>query len=358
MGKWDHLDCIECPVFVLEPDSAGVPRYVSMNRFGCNELGIPQHVFIGKTAQEAIQGDHGRLAYDQHVAVFHSGMPTSYQYVFAVDQTRRLLRIHLTPQFDAQGAVLRVFGTVTDLSGAQLLDNIQLGMAAIKSEIADFISLSAFETNAPLQSVSSVAARLRDGFQDLGDGKIELIGLLETIGDKAMSLIADTLAFAQFSTPGVSAHASFEFYDLVNEILLLVDPWERCHATCDKALVRGDRMVMQMVLRILVETAQNTHRERLRDDTLSFDFRAWHSEEETLHIAFADNAGGLARSEQDVLKGGRLEQGSSHGLMGLRRLLHARGGRLCVNKQGAGSEIEVQLPGRVLAHEESHIELR
>lgn len=348
-GDWHYFDYLDHSVFVLEAGADGEPRFAFLNHFAASLSGLRSEDVVGKTAKEIYPGRLGQVAYEQHVRAFENGLSTTYELLLPMASSQRLLRTSLAPECGPEGRVMRVFGSSADISGEQLVDNVQLGMASIKSEMEDFISLAAHDLHAPLRNVSSIAAMLREDFQDLGDGKLELIDLLEKVGSKAMHLIGDVLSFAQLSSPGPSKAIEFDLPDLVNEILTILDPWEQSHLTCDAARIRGDRMVVQLILRNLIDNALKNSAEYLANGSLSLTISACFPEPGMFSILVQDNGHGFDNIALAFLNGGKLTADSGFGLLGVRRLVHARGGMLSASAlKDGGARVEILLPGELV----------
>ena len=196
-----------------------------------------------------------------------------------------------------------------------------------------------------MRNVTQIARMLREGFVDHGDGKLEMIDMLEDIGAKASRLISDVLAYTRATTIDERS-SKFHTGALCADIFAVLDPDGRHALSCDDALVEADEVALQIVIRNLVDNAiKHGKREPL---SLFVGLEAEH--DGLLEFSVRDNGQGLKNPRQVFLRGGKFTQGSGFGLLGIWRLLAARGGRIEAEdpSHGVGTLIRFSLPGRVI----------
>ncbi|MFK7945500.1 MAG: ATP-binding protein [Paracoccaceae bacterium] len=349
------LDFIEHPVFVLEAGGDGLPRYMAFNECACRSLNKPVNEILGMTASELYTGRLGQIAFEHHCESLKSGAQRAYDIQLPFADGQRLIRTSLRPVCDSSGNVIRIIGSSQDISGKQIFREMQAEVETIESEMEEFISLAAHDLRTPINNVTMVAEMLREEFQDLGDGKLELIGILEELGEKAMRLIGDVLAHAQ-ATSVTEQIVEFEFGPLVQEIMALLDPMSRCIVELENGLIQGDRTATQIIIRNLVDNAikysstQGPDSEAPADDfQLRLNFGLVTLDNGFFAINVQDNGIGFSDPALMFLDGGKLSTDSGFGLLGIKRLIHARGGTLTVaNRTSAnGADIAFSLPGSV-----------
>ena len=349
----DPYDLVEHAIFVLQPDRSGVPRYAGMNRFALGLVGKTLCDVVGKTAIEVYPGRLGKIAYEQHEAALSATTPRSYEILLPFGDGQRRVRTVLTPDLDDQNKIVRLIGSSTDISGNQLLSEMQAGASTLNSEMEDFINLAAHDLRAPMQNVSTIADMLREDFQDMGDGKLELIDMLEDIGTKAMELIGDVLAHAQASS-SVMGVTQFDLADLLREIMGLLDPMEQCKISINAGVIEGDRTATQIILRNLVDNAIK-YALRCADEVDNSEVTRLHLTislrdlDGLFEVSVKDNGLGFSDSSILFLSGGQLFADSGFGMLGVRRLIHARGGTLAAANapDRDGAIVTFALPGRV-----------
>ena len=219
----------------------------------------------------------------------------------------------------------------------------------INNELETYVSLAAHDLRAPMRNVAQIADLLREDFQDLGDGKLDLINLLEDIGKKATRLIGDVLSHAE-AVSRVEEISEFSFGDLVRDILALLDPTGSCVVVCSEATVRGDKTATQIILRNLVDNAMKYFESPASGPDavpLQLDIRILASDDDYFYVSVADNGSGFSDPARLFLDSGELRCDSGYGLLGVRRLITARGGSLSVanREEGSGAEVSFSLPG-------------
>lgn len=349
----DLLDMVEHPVFVLEPDADGVPRYAAFNAYARNVLGRPLDEILGCTAAELYPGRLGEVAYTHHVTAMTSAKPLIYEILLPLDGVQRLLRTTLRPVCDDSGAVVRIIGSSTDISGGHGLREARTEMATLTSEMEDFINLAAHDLRTPMRNVSFIAEMLREDFEDLGDGKLDLINTLEDIGKNAMRLISDVLSHAQ-ATSLANQTVHFDFAGLVEEISTVLDPMGNCVIRQADGIVEGDRTATQIILRNLMDNAIKhwtlcgTAAAPADQQALELTIDLAELEDGFFEVTITDNGQGFTDPALLFLDTGQLRVDSGFGLFGVRRLIHARGGTLTVSNRAdtQGAVIAFTLPGR------------
>ncbi|WP_299965541.1 HAMP domain-containing sensor histidine kinase [uncultured Roseobacter sp.] len=352
----DLLDLIDHAVFVLEPDDEGMPRYAAFNTFALNVIQRPLDDIIARTAAEVYGGRLGEIALDHHLRVLASGEPAVYEILLPLGGIQRLVRTALRPVTDAEGRVTRIFGSSTDMSGRQVMREVQTEMSALNGEMEDFINLAAHDLRAPMRNVSQIAEMLRDDFEDRGDGKLELIGMLEKTAKKTTALIGDVLSQAQAVTP-LHETVQFEFSELVDEVAQVLDPMKHCVFHADTGVIEGDRTVFQIILRNLVDNAIKHGQPPAGSPEnvplgwgLELRLSLKDGGDGCVEVAISDNGTGFSDPALLFLDNGSLRVDSGFGLFGVRRLIYTRGGTLTATNlpDGQGAVVSFRLPGRIM----------
>ena len=132
------------------------------------------------------------------------------------------------------------------------------------------------------------------------------------------------------------------------EIMALLDPMGQTAIQFDDAVITGDRTATQIILRNLIDNAMKnangkaTFKLRLtiRVETVGAKF---------LKISVYDNGSGFSDPALAFLNNGKARTDSGFGLLGVRRLIHARGGTILVTNRSSttGAKIQFSLPGTI-----------
>lgn len=344
----DLLDHVDTAVFAIEPDDAGVPRFAAFNRAAARALGRPQNEVIGLTALEVFGGRLGQIAYDHHVAALAEATARTYEILLPVRRTERLVRTMLSPVEDAYGGMLRLIGTTTDISGEYWLRGMQTEMQTISDEMENYVNLVAHDLRAPMRNLKAIAQMLREGVGDTSGTLLHLIDMLEEIGEKTTTLVGDVLSSAELGA-GMVADVEFDLTAAIREIMVLLDPMREVQVSHSNATIRGDRTALQIVLRNLIDNAIKHAMPDNGKEQLTLSIIVRQSSEEMIEVSVRDNGRGFAQPSLLFLNTGDLRTGSGFGLIGVRRLIRARGGTIMASGTGGeGADVTFSLPGRLV----------
>jgi signal transduction histidine kinase len=340
------LDFIETSVFVLDVDENGEPIYTGFNLHAQTKSGISLDDVIGKTAKEIFSGRGGQAAYARHKEVIKTGRAQEYEIRLPFRYDVHLLRTTLKPVKDAAGNVIRLIGTSTDHTQEEIGREVQASVTKITHEMEDFITMAAHDLRTPMRNVHHIADMLRDDFQDLGDGKIDLINLLEDVAIKATSLISDVLAHAQ-ATKSSKETVTFDFVELCRELCGILDPLGTHKISFAGGHITGDKTAYQIVIRNLLDNAFK-HGGR---DQLILSIKVSAANDDMIEVSVRDDGQGFENPGIAFLGNGKLRTDSGFGLLGIRRLVQSRGGNISAETPnvGQGSLIKFTLPGSLVA---------
>lgn len=340
------LDSVAHPVFVLEQDADGAPRYVAFNTTACARAGVSEDQVVGMTAIDLYEGRLGEAVYEQHVAAMRDGLTRSYEVSLPVKGEEIRVRTVLTPVFVDDGALRHVVGVSTVIERT-IIANADDDRRRSDTE---FIRLAAHDLRAPLRRVKSIAGMLRD-FADPSteDGEEigELLDLLDKVAANAGALIGDVLAHG-LAMDAESFAEEFDFGELCRGVLAYLDPQGRCEANIRPARAFGDKTAAQIVLRNLIENALK-HGEEGATQRLDLSLRPYRGG--FFEISVRDHGVGFSDPAVLFLKSGRLRTDSGYGLLGVRNLVRDRGGSITAAnaKDGPGAVVSFTLPGEFIA---------
>ena len=346
-----QLDRVESPVFVLEPGHDGLPRYVAFNAHARGISGRPLSDYLGHTAAEVYAAAFGRTALARHREVMRTGQGITYELELPIGDATRLIRTTLVPEKGPDGRVCRIYGTSRDLTDEQRTREARVCYDTAATEMEEFIALAAHDLRAPLRNVSLIAEMLRDGFVDHGDGKLDLIDVLEEISTKTARLIADVLSYATALEAQQVAQA-FNFRALCQDIRDVLDPRSAHDFTFTRAEISGDRTAFQIAIRNIIDNAiKHGGTQHLKIEVSVAPDTAHPG---MLAVTLRDDGKGFSDGALDFAKGGGFGTDSGYGLLGVRRMVEARGGRLSARTDpGGGAVIAFALPGTWLGATES-----
>ena len=341
--RFAHLDFVDSPVFVLAVGADQIPRYVAFNAKARAIAGRPLSDYLGKTAAEIYEDAYGRTALERHTEVAKSGKAITYEILLPIGGQERSISTTLLPQLDDTGNVALLFGTSVDLTAEQAAREAQLLLQTKATEMEQFIAMAAHDLRAPLRNMAMIADMLGEEFVDHGDGKVELIGMLENVAAKSMTLIGDVLDHAH-ALDATDTSSQFNFAALCRDICDVLDPQEEHRFTYTGAEVITDRTAMQIAVRNIIDNAIKHGGKEM----LSIDIMLQRGQNGMLDVVMTDNGTGFTAAALAFINGGNFKVDSGYGLLGVRRMIQARGGSMTAqNLEGAsGAVIHFSLPGK------------
>lgn len=339
------LEHIALPAFLLVPDAQGLPVYAAVNHLWTDGAKLKAHDVVGLNAQQVFPGRFGMDAFDFHKSCMETARPQTYTLPLPMAGALRSAQTRLCPVADKSGRVVQIVGLSQDITDQLLAAETQANAHTLTREIEDFISMAAHDLRTPMRHVALLADMLREDFEDLGDGKMELISHLEDIALKSTELIADILSHAQ-TTSQARTPEDLSVHALCTRIFGAVDPHSHHLFHCDDIRVLADKAALQITLRNLIDNAlKHCGREKV-----TLDIRVAQSAAGWLAISVGDNGQGFKDPALAFLDGGDLHTDSGFGLLGVRRLIRARGGTISATNRaaGTGSVVHFTLPGCVV----------
>lgn len=335
------LDNIKIVVFVLEPFEDGRLEYIALNTAGRDKANVDMGDVLHKTAEEIYLGPLGEIAYEYHLKAYRSGKAMTYQITLPAVDKMRIVKTHLQPIFDSNGKVVRLIGTSQEVAEQQKMEASSI---ALESEIEEFVSMAAHDLRSPVRNIQGLALLLREGLEDNDDGKLEIIDMLENVANKAQLLIADILSHAE-ATGATTSLESFELSRLCRDIASMLDPSE-CHSiVVPECWLTGDLTATQIVLRNLFDNAYKYNEER----SIVLSVSATVISAEYFQITVSDNGVGIDNPDEVFSVKPKAGMVGGFGLLGVRRLVLARGGEINAVSpaSGAGAMFQFTLPGQI-----------
>ena len=336
---------IGSPVFVLTEDASGKIVYAFLNAAGCRHLLCSPSDVVGKTALETFNGRSANAVYHRQCEAWAMGVETSYEVAIPLGADTLWVLTRLVPQHDAAGRMTHMVGLSQDITQEKRLFQAQEMTTAMVDEMEDFVSFAAHDLRSPLANVRMLADLLRDGFVDMGDGKLELIQMIEEISTRALDLVTDVLSHTT-AARSQAAPTVFDFRLMCENILVTLDPTGHHTVSVPDRTVEADTAALQIIMRNLFDNAIKyaglAH--IAIDVTVEGDDDGW------LSVTVADNGRGFSRTSDATDQGDapRVAKGG-FGLAGITRLVRSRGGtiEMGTGPDGVGAAVHFSLPGRI-----------
>ncbi len=198
-----------------------------------------------------------------------------------------------------------------------------------------FIGMAAHDLRAPLRNILYLAETvLSDPTRNQN-----LVSKMANVARNGLALTSDLVACAQSLELGEQPMAEVALRPLAARILSTLENGPEL--TCSNVTVMVEKPILMIVLRNLLDNAirHGNARRNIKIDVSPCEIG--------IEVRVFDNGAGFKESSLAFLSGGDFRVESGYGLLGLRRMLHARGGRIGVEpaKTGKGSAVVVTLPG-------------
>ena len=338
---WGILDCIQTPMCVLNVDTDGIPTYAYCNTAILTLFARDQSVLVGNTALKAFGPEFGSSPYKEHLKTIETRIPNRFEFQFQAHESMRHVRATLVPQMDTDGRVCRLVASLEDLSDKKAAEAAQEKLTTMGNEVEQFIAMAAHDLRTPMRNVMDLAEMLLEDFDDHGDGKIDLINLLQDTARKSMNLISDVLSYASTLGPQ-SPDELYELGDLCHDLMSILDPQQHHNIICDRSNLFGEKSVMQIVLRNLIDNALK-HGKR---ENMTLRCVAKFDQPDRVEISLSDDGAGFENPGVVFLETSKFRADSGYGLLAVRKLITARGGQITASNdsQTGGSCVKFSLP--------------
>lgn len=225
------------------------------------------------------------------------------------------------------------------------------------SEMADrfddlrlFSTMAAHDARSPLATVFSLVDLVRDDFEDMGDGKLELLELASNTVAEALEQIGATLERARTLRTQTKTARKFDLGRVCADIAAMVDPEMTLEINVPHAFIECDDVIVQMCVRNLMTNAAR-HCDKRIDVTLAKDATPG-----MVWLEVADDGPGLPEGEtlQSLVALGEAREGThGFGISAISKLVRSRGGTFELLPHDplaplTGARFRIALPGTAI----------
>ena len=336
------LDAIPTPVRIVRVDDCGIPVYSVFNEAALEADELLLKDIVGKTAKDVYPGLIGETAYKNQLVVVNSKKPL----VFEMKNGFQTFQTSLTPAMDENGSVSHIICTKIDITAEKRL-LISESSAEIRiREMEQYINMAAHDLRSPMRQVKSLTEFLIEDFEDLGDGKIDILKMMAKMSDNALSLITDVLNHAQATAKRDTVTETFDFDILCTQIFAVLDPLSQNTLVCSPASIVADKVTVQIALTNLVDNALKHNGNK--DVKLSIELEQQSTE--LIRYCITDDGKGFPQSTKEYFETNVLRSESGFGLAGVARMVRAHGGDIQPPSENGscGGNISFTLPGVII----------
>lgn len=352
----DHLiawvDGIDLPMFVLRLLPNERLEFVHANAALGRVAGVPTTIFPGHTATEIFPARMAERMDENYRKCLASAVPYSYEACLMIGDRETWWQTTLSKPVGFDGnVVLGVSSCVTEAKTREFA--AAQSLATLSERLLDmrlFSSMAAHDARGPLATVSGLIELVLEDFEDLGDGKRDLLRMASNTVEEALTQIASTLARARSMQTDEDERMQVDLGRLCGDIAAMVDPEKNLAIELPQVLVECDVVMAQMGVRNLMSNAARFCQHHV---TVSV---SEHAERGMLTIEVVDDGPGLpdGMTLQDLTREGEARQGvHGFGLNAIARLVNSRGGTIEVVSADPeddlhGARLKMVLPGKIL----------
>ncbi|MEL6452869.1 MAG: ATP-binding protein [Pseudomonadota bacterium] len=344
------FDTVNQPVFVLVADGSDAPVYKFINKVSRDYLGKSLDEVVGQSAADIFDGRAAESVYRHQCEAWAAGVSSEYEVAIPLRDATMWVRTRLIAVHDARGALSHMVGTSQDITRERKLMQSEAMTAAAAREMEDLVCLAAHDLRSPVGNLKSLADVLRKDFVDHGDGKLQLIDMIDAIADKALGVVSKIMVQAMATGAPISGEV-FDLRALCDDMLVLLDPMGAHKVTYPDVQIEADYTVVHIILRNLLDNA--VKHSGTGSATVSVTLRQMNAQR--LQFIVWDDGPGFDAGIADDPAAAVTSEG--FGLVGVRRLARSRGGSVnIVDGHGApGAEVHFELPGQIVSEDADHL---
>lgn len=338
-------DYVAHPVFVLVADANNLPVYKFLNKAWRTRFGGAVDQAEGVPAYDIFEGRAGYSIYRHQCLAWSRGEDTEYEVALPIGDSVIWTRTKVLAVRDAHGAVKHMVGTSQDITAEREQSQAHAMAVATTREMGDLVCFAAHDLRSPIANLKSLAVLMRKNFVDLGDGKADLINMIDDISDKALGVVSSIMG--QVMAVGAEhARQTFELGQVCDDIMVMLDPTDFHSAAYPRRVIQADQITVHIALRNLIDNAIK----HAGQQALQIVIDVAQMNAERLVITVTDTGPGISPDAFNHPRKVRPNDHAGFGLAGIERLLRSRGGQMIVmpQEQGKGAEIMIELPGRMV----------
>lgn len=336
-------------MFLLSVEDGNVIRFAKINAAHQKATSIDPSVVEGRTPHEAFPTRMADTVRRNYMRCVTTRQDYSYEELLQLPGGEMWWQTLLSPLI-TDDRVVGVIGIARDITPAK---DAQRNLAAtvqevsrINSDLQTLTSTTAHDLRGPLRQVKLVLDMVGDGFQDLGDNKLELLRTGVNIVDKALDLIDTNLQHVTRTIDVDKTASPVDMGHWFSDIIAILDPLARLDIQYPEVTIECEKFVLDIGLRNLIDNAT-----KFASSKIAIDIEP---HEDGLIISVSDDGPGFkdgqykigeppptARSQVNV---------SGLGLSTTRSLVEARQGKLWIDEPrfgGGGATVSITLKGRM-----------
>ncbi|MFK7868261.1 MAG: ATP-binding protein [Roseobacter sp.] len=344
-SQFASFEAVNAPMFAIIVEDDARFRFEFANQLYLSACGLTREDVVGKCPHGVFETPTSARLSASLLRVMTAEGSVDFEESLGVGAARTPYRTSLTPVADAAGRVHHIVGTCADVSAEQDVLRLRQQLQSALPQAEEFVALAAHDLRAPMRNIQHLSQMLRDSPNMRDEEDTYLLDLLEDVAAKAGALVADVLTHTQATTAPADVVA-FDLGAMCRNLCDVLDPTALHNIDWPDAFVEADRMAVQIALRNLLENAIK-HGGK---PSLNIDITIAAAPESAILITVSDNGRGFDNPAHVFLQTGAFRPESGYGLLGVRRMIVARGGQISVEppQPERGAIVALSLPGRIL----------
>ncbi len=352
-------DKIEIPVFIVEVGSDGDLMFRKINRVHEHATGIKNDDLAGKRPHDILPERMADGLVAKYTRCVESKASYSYEELLDLPKGQLWWQTTLSPIFFDDGRVIGIFGTAVEItahkqkefSDAQTISQLK----QLNDEVNMYTSMAAHDVRGPLRKIQVMSELVFDDTNTNFDGGTTIDsmqrGLIEDIGAVAAKTLQHVDSILSYSRAlALDSQPTLETVDvgmLCTDLIGVFDPQSAINFDHTHAAVHAERIVLQVVLRNLLDNAVRYCRSACRVD-LAVD----EDKPEMLRITVSDDGKGFENEsvfQREEARSAMKSATRGFGLDGAQRMIEARGCHIWLAQPhfGRGASVAFTLPGRL-----------
>lgn len=255
------LDLLGVPAFLLDVDGPGDFRFAHISKRHQQETGIDGTRLVGRAPHQVLPKRMADTIIANYERCRRSGVVQTYDETLELPTGPRWWRTTLAPVFaeGTGGEVVQILGVASDITQVKsrelnLTEALSERSAAAEKLRADTAHVM-LDAQEPMRGVLSWLDILRDGFLDLGEGKLNEIDQLSLLVGEALSEMEEAVRGIGVLKHRHDSHRRIDLAHMCRDLAALVDPTRGISMSLPSGSVEADWAVTQIVLRSLLEHA-------------------------------------------------------------------------------------------------------
>ncbi|WP_018690292.1 PAS domain-containing sensor histidine kinase [Ahrensia kielensis] len=340
------IDLYQVPVFVLSVDKDEVIRFAGLNQFHQDATGVSQATVAGKTPHEVFPGRTADTLMRNYMHCVRTEQSYNYEEVLALAKGEQWWSTTLSPIFE-NGRITGIIGVACDNTPARKSEQ---DLAAAVQEVSKMnvdlralTSTMAHDLRGPLRQAKLIMSMVYEGFQDLGDNKIQLLETGNDVIDRALDFIDSKLGQIIENNDLDNNSMEIDLGHWCSDIIAILDPLAELQIDYPNNIIQCEKFIIDIALRNIIENATKYAVSQVRVDISDCEGK--------ITFSVSDDGVGFKKDYfESSMPLPTKQNKTGFGLPLTKSLIEARQGRIWLDeaKLAAGATVSFSLKGKIL----------